>query len=92
MTAAEKREKLIRLIESLRAPAGSAPSGAVAIIGLAGRFPGPGASGLLALEDGEPGRENQRALGHFWHNLWAGHDAVTDIPEDRWDWRAHHEA
>ncbi|MDP0502024.1 MAG: beta-ketoacyl synthase N-terminal-like domain-containing protein, partial [Verrucomicrobiota bacterium JB022] len=73
-------------------PAASEPSVAVAIIGLAGRFPGPGASGLLALEDGEPGRENQRALGHFWHNLWAGHDAVTDIPEDRWDWRAHHEA
>ncbi|WP_338682040.1 amino acid adenylation domain-containing protein [Streptomyces acidiscabies] len=42
----------------------------VAVIGLAGRY--PGADDVTA----------------FWRNLVAGHDAVTEIPVDRWDWRA----
>ncbi|WP_416966645.1 amino acid adenylation domain-containing protein [Streptomyces sp. 4F14] len=42
----------------------------VAVIGLAGRY--PGADDVTA----------------FWRNLVEGHDAVTEIPADRWEWRA----
>ncbi|EPH43452.1 hypothetical protein STRAU_3486 [Streptomyces aurantiacus JA 4570] len=27
-------------------------------------------------------------LSAFWDNLYAGRDCITEIPEDRWDWRA----
>ncbi|MFD9789950.1 SDR family NAD(P)-dependent oxidoreductase [Streptomyces sp. NPDC059070] len=30
-------------------------------------------------------------LAAFWENLRDGKDCVTEIPEDRWDWRAMHE-
>ncbi|QNP68365.1 amino acid adenylation domain-containing protein [Streptomyces roseirectus] len=48
----------------------TAPASPVAVIGLAGRY--PGAEDVTA----------------FWRNLVDGHDAVTEIPAGRWEWRA----
>lgn len=45
--------------------------GPIAIVGLAGRFPGA------------PDAEI------FWRNLLAGRDLVTEVPAERWDWRAY---
>ena len=42
---------------------------AVAVIGIAGRFPG------------------SADVDALWSNLIAGEDLITEIPEDRWDWR-----
>lgn len=28
-----------------------------------------------------------RDIEEFWHNLWLGKDCITEIPEQRWDWR-----
>ncbi|AKQ65799.1 Malonyl CoA-acyl carrier protein transacylase [Myxococcus hansupus] len=62
------------------APAPAAPRSApgasmdIAVIGMAGRFPGAG---------------DYRAL---WKNLCAGHDAVTEIPVDRWRIEDHFQA
>ncbi len=50
----------------------AAPRGGdVAIVGMAGRFPG------------------SADLTEFWDHLEQGRDLVTEIPGDRWDWRAH---
>ena len=43
----------------------------VAIIGLAGRY---------------PGAEDVHA---FWQNLKTGRSCITEIPQERWDWRAY---
>ncbi|WP_432194923.1 SDR family NAD(P)-dependent oxidoreductase [Streptomyces sp. bgisy027] len=43
----------------------------VAVVGLAGRFPGA------------PDAET------FWRNLLAGRDLVTEVPAERWNWRAY---
>ncbi|MEO1102747.1 MAG: beta-ketoacyl synthase N-terminal-like domain-containing protein, partial [Pseudomonadota bacterium] len=48
-----------------RAEAGD--EGAIAIVGLAGRYPGAA------------------DLAVFFDNLRAGHDAITEVPADRWD-------
>ncbi len=42
----------------------------IAIIGIAGRYPG-------AVD-----------MDSFWHNLCAGHDAISEIPRERWDYQA----
>ncbi|XVV00822.1 SDR family NAD(P)-dependent oxidoreductase [Actinosynnema sp. CA-248983] len=44
-----------------------ARDGAIAVIGMAGRYPGAA------------------DLDQFWRNLAAGHDAITEVPADRWD-------
>lgn len=46
----------------------------IAVVGIAGRFPGA------------------PDLDTYWDNLLAGRDQVREIPPDRWDWRAHHDA
>ncbi|MCG8915259.1 SDR family NAD(P)-dependent oxidoreductase [Actinokineospora sp. PR83] len=51
-----------------------APRFPVAVIGLAGRYPGAA------------------DVDEFWANLRAGRNCVTEIPSQRWDWRAHHSA
>lgn len=47
------------------------PSDGIAVIGMAGRFPGA--------DD----------LETFWQNLVDGVDAVSEVPANRWDWRAY---
>ncbi len=58
----------------------------VAIIGLGLYAPGPGAAGVRH-QAGETFAEGHGALDAFWRNLATGHDAVGEIPADRWDWR-----
>jgi polyketide synthase PksN len=42
---------------------------------------------------GLSGRYPQSAdLAAFWENLKAGRDCITEVPADRWDWRAHFSA
>ncbi len=48
-------------------------SGDIAIIGLAGQY---------------PGADN---LDDFWKNLESGKDSVTEIPDDRWDWKSYYD-
>jgi len=50
-------------------PGKVARTGDIAIIGLAGRYPGA------------------RDLHAFWENLCQGHDCITEIPSERWDYR-----
>jgi acyl carrier protein len=52
-------------------PPPPASDGRIAIIGMAGRFPGCA------------------DLDAFWQALHDGRDLVSEIPPDRWDWRAH---
>ncbi|MCS0468342.1 polyketide synthase, partial [Burkholderia mallei] len=55
-----------------RAPMRVSDDDAIAIVGMAGRY--PGADDLSA----------------FWRNLVDGVNAITEIPAERWDWRAHY--
>lgn len=55
-----------------RAPMRASDDDAIAIVGMAGRY--PGADDLSA----------------FWRNLVDGVNAITEIPAERWDWRAHY--
>ncbi|NEY36541.1 KR domain-containing protein, partial [Streptomyces sp. PRKS01-65] len=57
--------------------------------------PRPGADAPSAALDiaviGLSGRYPQSPdLRAYWHNLRDGRDCVVEIPEDRWDWRAHY--
>ncbi len=52
------------------APA-AADADAIAVIGLAGRY--PGAATLQA----------------FWDQLLSGQQAITEVPQERWDWQSH---
>ncbi|MDN3268137.1 SDR family NAD(P)-dependent oxidoreductase [Streptomyces sp. MA15] len=51
--------------------ADAAAADPIAVVGLAGRFPGA------------PDAET------FWRNLIAGRDMVTEVPAERWNWRAY---
>nr|ASA76643.1 polyketide synthase [Pyxidicoccus sp. MCy9557] len=51
-------------------PRQPADEDAIAIVGMAGRFPG------------------SPEVDAFWEHLLRGDDLVTEVPADRWDWRA----
>ncbi|MFI1030617.1 ACP S-malonyltransferase [Streptomyces sp. NPDC020951] len=56
----------------------------------AGRPPAAGAAAgepiaVIGVSGVFPGADD---LPTFWENLLAGHDAVGEVPADRWDWRA----
>src|SRR5262249_5650226 len=65
-----QRSETIRHNEPARADALRPQFQDVAIIGLAGRY--PGAADVHA----------------FWQNLKDGRHCITEIPRERWDWRA----
>ncbi|MFB9326110.1 SDR family NAD(P)-dependent oxidoreductase [Paenibacillus aurantiacus] len=54
------------------APSYATNQGDIAIIGLAGRYPGAGNA------------------DEFWSLLKEGRSAITEVPANRWDWRAHY--
>ncbi|MEU5582777.1 amino acid adenylation domain-containing protein [Streptomyces huasconensis] len=71
-TAAEETPAGTEPAEAVPDAGRAAPRGGdVAIVGMAGRFPG------------------SADLTEFWDHLEQGRDLVTEIPGDRWDWRAH---
>src|SRR5262249_26288528 len=72
-TAPERRQRQ-RFTAAARASGSQTEVCDVAIIGLAGRY---------------PGAEN---LAQFWDNLKAGRNCITEIPPERWDWRAYFDA
>jgi polyketide synthase PksM len=41
---------------------------------------------IIGLSGRYPGADN---LAQFWENLKAGRHGMTEIPTDRWDWRAY---
>ena len=41
---------------------------------------------IIGLSGRYPGADN---LAQFWENLKAGRHGITEIPKDRWDWRAY---
>ncbi len=47
------------------------PAGAIAIIGMTGRYAQAG------------------SLSEYWQNLRAGRSCITEVPQDRWNWRDH---
>ena len=40
---------------------------------------------LIGISGRFPGSPDLHA---YWHHLEAGHDLITEVPADRWDWRA----
>ncbi len=70
----------------MRPGAGNDPAAPIAVIGLGLYAPGPGADGVVRVDEAAF-TEGWSALDAFARALEAGHDAVTEIPADRWDWR-----